>query len=274
MRAANQTGLIAIAAAMLGAVAANLPAQSANGLAAEVAQLKARVQQQEDIEAIRRLQYAYNYYNQARLYKQAVDLVSDNAESIEIGGQGVYRGKQGFVRYFTGGRPEGLIDGNPTFGFVLVQLAGMEVITVAPSGTKATARVLVITPILSGFPGKVKPRMNAGIYEMGYVKESGTWLISKMKYVHAFNARSDEQGNIVPSYSTAPKGDADGPTTWYHPWPEAGILPFSFPNPVTGKYPPSPVNPTKYWIGNRPGEFGKVGTRLLPNLPKPKAGDE
>ena len=45
---------------------------------------------QKDIEEIRRLHYIYMYYNSNRMAKQLLDLVSENAESIEIAGRGVY----------------------------------------------------------------------------------------------------------------------------------------------------------------------------------------
>src|SRR5262245_54125457 len=63
-------------------------------------QLEAKVTLQTDIEDIRRLQYAYNYYNSTSMHAQAMALISDNAESLEIGGRGVYRGKKGFVKGF------------------------------------------------------------------------------------------------------------------------------------------------------------------------------
>lgn len=246
---------------------ANAQSVKPTSVEARLADLERRVLAQEDLEAIRRLQYAYNYYNTSGLHKQAMDLISENAESIEIGGRGVYLGKKGFVRAF-GAYADGsqVRDRTIQFGRLLFQLASMDVITIAPDGKSAKARVAVLTPIFQGFPGKVRPRLNGGVYEMAYVKEGEKWLISKFKYVHIFNAVTDAAGNIVPDYSTAPDGTADKPTTWYHPWPETGVLPFSFPNPVTGEYPEDHVGQTQYWIGNWPGEFGKTGTK--PVAPK------
>ena len=43
---------------------------------------------QKDIEEVRRLHYIYMYYNSNRMAKQLIDLVAENAESIEIAGRG------------------------------------------------------------------------------------------------------------------------------------------------------------------------------------------
>jgi len=223
---------------------------------------------QKDIEEIRRLQFAYNYYNSNGYQKQLLGLIAENAESIEIGGQGVYRGKKGFERNFSRYRPDGKVsDEARAFGRALVQLAGMDVITVAPDRQTAKGRVRVLTPILNGFPDAVF-KFNAGDYEMEYVKEDGKWKISKFKYVHAFSAEFNKDGTITAGFSTRPDGSEDGPTTWYHPWPEVGPLPFHFENPVTGERAPELRNPQRYWIGNWPGEFGKTGHRDLPAKPE------
>ncbi len=261
---------LSIAAVLLAGALVSSCTQPDSGSAATITALEerlgvleTRLTLQEDIEDIRALQYAYNYYNQSGLHRQAMDLVSENAESLEIGGRGVYYGKEGFIRAFAYYAEEGEItDRVKTFGDVLFQVASMDVIKVAPDRKSATCRLLVLTPIFRGFPDNTRQKMNAGVYEMGYVREGGVWKISKFKYVHVFSASWDENGKITPGYSTAPDGEADAPTTWYHPWPETGVLPFSFPNPVTGEYPSDNVNPTRYWIGNwSEEEFGQTGVR-------------
>ncbi len=217
---------------------------------------------QQDINDIRRLQHTYNYYNSSRMYKQLLALISDDAEFIEIGGRGVYRGKEGFAKNFHPDESGEVHDTGTQFGDVLFQLAGQDVITVAPDRQSARARIRVLTSIYFDFPDTV-PRFNGGDYEMGYVKEDGRWLISSLKYVHTFSVRYERDGSVTPSYSTAPDGTADAPTTWYHPWPETGTLPFHFPHPITGEPSPEITGTTQYWIGNWPGEFGKTGKREL-----------
>ncbi len=67
-------------------------------LTQRIAALEERLAAQEDIEQIRTLQFAYNYYNSGRLYKQLLDLVSEQAGTIEIAGRGVFKGKAGFAK--------------------------------------------------------------------------------------------------------------------------------------------------------------------------------
>lgn len=222
--------------------------------------MEKRVQRMEDVEAIRRLQYTYNYYNSSRLYAQVLDLISPNAETIEIAGRGVFNGKAGFAKNFHPD-PDGVVrDKGVEFGFVLFQLAGQDIITVADDGKSALGRVRVFTSIYDKFPDAL-PRFNGGDYEMKFVKENGKWLISRMKYVHNFSVTHEKDGSVRPGYSTAADPKADGPTTWYHPWPETGVLPFHFPNPISGKTPPDVAGKQQYWIGNWPGEFPKSGHR-------------
>ena len=74
---------------------------SQDDLIKRIEKLEYELAVQQDIEAVRRLQHTYNYYNTSGLHKQAMAVISDKAESIEIGGRGVYKGKTGFLRAFT-----------------------------------------------------------------------------------------------------------------------------------------------------------------------------
>jgi hypothetical protein len=226
-----------------------------------IAALEQRLAIQEDIEQIRTLQFAYNYYNSGRLYRQVLDLISEHADTIEIAGRGVFRGKAGFAKNFNPD-PDGTVrDRGVAFGFVLHQLAGMEVITVAHDRQSAKARVRVLTTVYDGFPD-TKPGVNGGDYEMQFVREQDTWLISGLKYVHNFTVDRQADGRITPGYSRGGDKNADEPTTWYHPWPETGVLAFHFPNPVSGKFPPEITGATRYWKGNwSREEFGQTGVR-------------
>ncbi|MFC1532424.1 nuclear transport factor 2 family protein [Thermodesulfobacteriota bacterium] len=214
---------------------------------------------QKDIEEIRRLHHTYVYYNSNKMAKQVIDLVAEKAESIEIAGRGVYHGKDGFRKNFVY-QGEEVQDVGWSYGNVLFQLSGMDVITVADDRQTAKGRFAVLTPIVTGYPDNQRVTLNAGVYEQGFIKEDGVWKISKFKYVHSFMIRLEELA-INPDYSRWPDEDnpPDEPTSWYHPFPEAGVMPFHFPNPVTGKIPPEIVDPTHHWIGNWPGEFGQKG---------------
>jgi len=71
-----------------------------DALEAKLEKLEHELGIQKDIEKIRRLHYIYMHYNTNRMAKQLIDLVAENAESIEIAGRGVYYGKEGFRKNF------------------------------------------------------------------------------------------------------------------------------------------------------------------------------
>jgi len=258
MRYGNIVAAAILSAGILGGTTLAVGQPSQSDLMRRIERLENEVGVQRDIEEVRRLQYAYNYYNSSGLTVQLLDLVSPNAEAIEIGGQGVFKGKAGFARLFSQYNNGKVEDRTGAFGGVLFQVAGQDAITISPDRKKAYARVRVLTPVFRGWP-KAKPRFNGGDYEMEYTKENGKWMIHKFKYVHAFVATFEPDGTVSAGYSTGPSKTADAPTTWYHPWPETGVLAFHYPNPVTGKFSPDTTGKTQYWTGNWPGEFGKTG---------------
>lgn len=232
-------------------------------LEAKLQKLEHELGIQKDIEEVRRLHYIYMYYNSNRMAKQLLDLVSENADSIEIAGRGVYYGKEGFRRNFINESesPDAVAkDVGWSFGNCLFQLGGMDVITVADNGQTAKGRFAVLTPVITGFPKRQRVSLNAGVYEQEFIKEGNIWKIKKFKYVHYFMVQLEDL-KVKPNYSRWPdaKNPADAPTTWYHPFPEAGVMPFHFKNPVTGETAPELVDPTHYWKGNWPGEFGQSG---------------
>ncbi len=264
-RVVTLLGAIAAAAVLSGLAQQALQAMEPlpdGELSARLERLEHELSIQRDVEDIRRLQYAYNYYNSGRLYAQVLDLISENAGKIEIAGRGVYYGKAGFAKNFHPDADGAVTDKGVEFGFILHQLAGMDVITVDADRKRANGRVRVLTTVYAGIP-ETRNRINGGDYEIVYVRENGKWLIHSMKYVHNFSVSHEPGGKIIPRYSAGPDGTADEPTTWYHPWPETGVLAFHFPNPVSGKYPPDVTGETRYWIGNWPGEYGKSGHHEL-----------
>ena len=235
-----------------------------------IAALEARLEKlehelgiQQDIEGVRRLHYIYMHYNTNRMTKQLLDLVSENAESIEIAGRGVYHGKKGFVTNFLHEEAEAQTerrDIGHAYANVLFQLGAMGVITISDDRQRAKGRFSTLTPSIRGMDESQRVNWNAGVYENEYIKEDGVWKIFKFKYVHYFVVTYKDL-KVVPGYSRWPDTDQppDAPTTWYHPFPEAGVLQYHYPNPVTGEMPREVLDPTHYWKGNWPGEFGQTG---------------
>src|SRR5262245_56233492 len=75
------------------AVSAEEMADQLRELQDKVVELQNQIGMQEDIEAIRVLMYSYTYYMDRALFDQVFDLFSENMESCEAGGRGVYKGK-------------------------------------------------------------------------------------------------------------------------------------------------------------------------------------
>jgi hypothetical protein len=201
---------------------------------------EARLQTVEDILAIDRLEKIYGYYLCNREMRQIVDLFSDNAESIEIGDHGVFKGKEGVRRYFLkgpGGENKADQPGLPP-GAMGFHMQHQSVVTVAPGNQTAKGRwylvMIMARPAKEG--GPIRSILGHGVYENEFIKEDGVWKFKKvhcsMHYCSPIGEGWTEIANIHEEGSL-PGRDAD--PTFYHPYPNLQILPYHFKNPVTGR---------------------------------------
>ena len=110
-------------------------------LAQEVRDLRARMQQQEDIHAIRTLQFKYGYYMDKGLYEQVVDLYAADGVLHFMGG--IFRGRAGVSRFYCGRLRTGFTGGHngPVYGLVCDHMQLQDIVDVAPDGLTAKARV-------------------------------------------------------------------------------------------------------------------------------------
>ncbi len=247
----------------LGACLLPWQAAPAGDLAATVARLQQRVDElehrvviQQDVEDIRRLQYTYGYLMDKQLFSQVVDLFVDEPVSVEWGGGGVYRGRAGLLRRYGDGKDVG-----PRFGMMIEHMQLQGVIHVADDRRTAKARFRALVMFAMNPADPASAQWQNGLYEMEYARERGAWKISKLDYKQVVTAPHVDGWTKSPQFSQCGPGTADAPTTWYHPYPESGVFPFHYPNPVTGRPIEAPLDPTHYWIGNWPGEFGQCGHR-------------
>ena len=249
----------------------DVSAQAFAGLTAKVKLLEEHVARQEDIEAIRELIFSYGYYMDNGLYDQVLTLMSDKIVSCEVGGYGVYVAKDGCTRFWKGimGPGSGGNENRIFFGKFIKHHLVKDVITIEQDGNAATARVDYIgvggtfqpndkgqAVMASRSPSR--PGFQFGVYSLNFVKEDGIWKIGK------FWLHFDTSGFLTPDWSSNPgyrcaskMVPPDMPSTTNHPFPEVTRIPFQYPNPVTGELIPGSTDPTHYWIGNWPGEFGK-----------------
>jgi hypothetical protein len=127
--------------------------------------LEARLQNVEDIQAIDRLQKIYGYYLDNRMINESIDLFSDHCESIEIGDRGVFKGKVGVRRFFTGfmGTGKSILDLSGAMGFHMMHQG---VVTVDPGGKTAKGRwyIVMILAIPEKEVGPVRSVLSHGVY--------------------------------------------------------------------------------------------------------------
>ena len=219
-------------------------------LAQTVAALAARVDALEDVNAIRKLHYAYGYYIDFCRYADVVKLFARDGEVIFL--SGIYRGHAGisrlyetwFQQLFTQGR-----DG-PEYGFLLDHFQMQDIITVAPDGQSAKGR---FRALLAGGnhetrdyhpEGLPEQFYEAGIYENDYVREDGVWKIRRLDYMVQWQAEYDlgwskTVAHLQPqavAYPENPLGPdellpaADVRQTWPHRSP----VPMHYAHPVIG----------------------------------------
>ena len=94
------------AAAWLGLPAASQEAASIDALAARAAALERDVARLEDVNAIKKLQRIYGFYTDKQLWSAAADLFSADG-TIEVGGRGVYVGRDRIRDFLALNGPEG-----------------------------------------------------------------------------------------------------------------------------------------------------------------------
>lgn len=235
------------AAAVAGAFSIGCSSQSGKGSGSLESRLEAiekRLQQVEDVQAINRLQYAYNYYVEHMMKQEIIDCFSDSPDVLLDWLEGKWKGKAGVRKYFDVNQvaPVG-------FRHQLMPSAGL--ITVAPDGKTARGRWYAFGGIMMPNPPQqgnrpVSRSFINGIYEIGYIKEDGIWKILSINWIIPYGVRISE-GWIMPediagpmlkarSGAAGPQMAADIPmdkndlryVTGY-------IFPFHFTHPVTGK---------------------------------------
>jgi hypothetical protein len=204
----------------------------------------------EDIEAIKRLQKAYNYYVEHMLGDAIIDCFADSPEVMLDWLEGKWTGKEGVRQYFARAASG---EGPPGFSHQLMPTAGL--ITVDPDGQKARGRWYVFGGVFWSDRGKVSEgQLVNGIYEMGYIKEDGVWKILSIKWIIPYGVRIPE-GWSMPEHigrrfikgQDVGSQNRDEQQRWPMPPPDIEIdpndlryvsgyiFPFHFNHPVTGR---------------------------------------
>jgi hypothetical protein len=245
VRAARAAGVLAIAGVIAGGMAGAQGRQATRSSEARIADLEAqvkalgaRVQAQEDIEAIYRLTRAYGYYVDKAQWSDVAALWAEKDSSVEIAARGVYLGRAGAERLFKasmGGGRDGLREGQ-LFNHMLLQ----GVVNVDPGGTTAKGRwrawVQIGSAPRDGKPGAAM--WSEGTYENEYVKENGVWMFRKMKFWPTFYTPYDKGWGVQVNPNNRPdeKNPPDLPKSDdADVLPKTFVPPYHYPNPVTGR---------------------------------------
>lgn len=197
-------------------------------LEAELASLEHEVTLLEDSKAIKRLQRAYGYYVDNGLADEVAALFAEDA-TAEIGGYGVFIGRDRVTELYRRLLGNGLREGQLNNHIIM-----QSVVHVAPDGETAKGRWRAL--IMLGEHGR-SATWSEGPYENEYVKENGTWRISKLHWYMTFTAPYSPGWHLAPQPMPGPLEDLPPdapPTQRYEAYPSAFLPPFHFDNPVSG----------------------------------------
>jgi hypothetical protein len=156
---------------------AGIPIPLAEGRApatkATLASLQARVDVLNDEDRIRNLQAAYGYYADRKMWDDVVDLFADDGV-VEVGGQGIWKGKAGVRRWLEGIGAAGL-----SHGQLNDRLQNDVIITISPGGNEAFARGIELGML--GEADREQGWWEVATFRNRFVKEGGVWKIREMR---------------------------------------------------------------------------------------------
>jgi len=215
-------------------------------LAARVDRLEHELGVQQDIHAIRRLQYAYGYFIDKTQYDEVIDLFAEDCEVWFLGG--IFRGRAGARRLYIDRFRKTFTDDHngPVYGWLLDHPQLQMIIDVAPDRASAQARgrSMMQAGLHETAPGRQRSWWEGGVYENEYVREDGVWKMKALRY-YPFWHGSFADGwaktpiDFIPMLKTLYPDDPLGPDALIDPqprlWPATDTVPYHYAHPVTGK---------------------------------------
>lgn len=213
---------LVFAAALLASAATPAIAQSAD----QLAELEARITRLEDMNAIERLQRTYGYFVDKGQWTQLSELFTEDA-TLEIGGKGLFLGKSRVLEYMqTAFGPDGAKE-----GLLANHMQFQPIPDISPDGRTGwvRSRAFVMSNGGWGLP----------FYENEYRKgEDGIWRISRLSGPFTMYTSWEGWGKNALNNTWPDKFDPPPdlpPSTIYLTYPAYYIVPFHYPNPVTGE---------------------------------------
>jgi hypothetical protein len=187
--------------------------------------LDKRITRLEDMNQIERLQRTYGYFVDKSQWRQLAELFSDDA-TLEIGGKGIFTGKPRVLEYMQtafgmDGAKEGSLANHMQF---------QSIPDISADGKKGWIRSRAYVMSLGGW--------GLPLYENEYRKENGVWKISRLTGPFTMYTNWEGWGKNALNNTWPDKFDPPPdlpPSTVYLTYPAYYIIPFHYPNPVTGK---------------------------------------
>lgn len=214
-------------------------AEEVGRLREELAHTRHRLALLEDRNEIERLQYAYGYFIDNRMFREMTDLFSDEGAWIEIGQRGRYHGKariHRFLHQVLGEGRWGLLRDE-----VINHVQQQPIITIADDRERAWSRARA--QVQGNSPPDTPHFLLAdGIYENEYVREGGRWKIRGLTVTMTFYAALERARIWFPS---APPSEAFPPDAPSQPVDERlgrQFNPWHFAHPITGEPLPVPAS--------------------------------
>jgi hypothetical protein len=207
------------------ALAALAGAAAAQDVDAQLKALDARITRLEDANQIEIVQKTYGYFVDKAQWTQLSKLFAENA-TLEIGGRGVFVGRARVLEYMQKAfGPDGPVEGR-----IINHMQFQPIVDVDPDGKHARQRMRAFVMSNGGW--------GIPLYENEYVKEDGVWKISRLHgpftmYTSWDGWAKSATPNTRPD-SFLPPPDLP-PTVVYLTYPSYYIVPYHYPNPVTGK---------------------------------------
>jgi hypothetical protein len=193
-------------------------------VAARLASLGDRLQRLEDANQIENVQRTYGYFVDKAMWHEVSDLFAEDG-TYEIGGRGVFVGRRRVLEYLM----VGLAPERPVEGRLYNHMTLQPIVHVDPDGLHAHVRARAWVMSSGGW--------GDAMYENELVKEGGVWKFSKVRGpFHMYGPMEGWAKTSVPNTrpdSFLPPPDRP-PTVVYLAYPSVYIVPFDYPNPVTG----------------------------------------
>lgn len=200
------------------------PAVTAQSVTERLDAIDDRITRLEDLHAIERLQRTYGYFVDKGQWTLLSELFAEDA-TLEIGGKGIFLGQDRVLEYMqTAFGPDGA-----KAGMIANHMQFQSIPDVSADGDTGWIRSRAYVMSMGGW--------GLPLYENAYTKEDGVWKISRLTGPFTMYTNWDGWEEYALNNTWPDKFDPPPdlpPSTVYLTYPSYYIIPFHYPNPVTG----------------------------------------